>query len=146
VRDFATYKAAIINNSPKTVVEYLLDLRTFFRYTESVRLGIATDSEDFDAIDISQIDLDYISAITVNDIYDFLLYASNGRKNGWAARARKLSALKAFYRYLCAKKHLLEYNPTANIESPKKHSSLPKYLTLEESSYEKYSRNQLAES
>ena len=133
VRDFATYKSVIMGNSPKTVVEYLLDLRTFFRYTESVRLGIATDSEEFEKIDISRIDLDYIGTISITEIYEFLLYASNGRKNGWAARARKLSALKAFYRYLCAKKHLLEHDPTANIEAPKKHSSLPKYLTLEES-------------
>ncbi|MBO5051006.1 MAG: tyrosine-type recombinase/integrase [Clostridia bacterium] len=133
VRDFATYKSVIMGNSPKTVCEYLLDLRTFFRYTESVRLGIDPADPAFEEIKIDHIDLDYIGAVTPTDIYEFLLYASNGRKNGWAARSRKLSALKGFYRYLCAKKHLLENNPTANIDSPKKHSALPKFLTLEES-------------
>lgn len=133
VRDFATYKSVVMGNSPQTVCEYLLDLRTFFRYTEATRLGIDPASSAFEGIPIAHIDLDYIASITTADIYDFLLYASNGRSNGWAARARKLSALKGFYRYLCAKKHLLENNPTANIDSPKKHSSLPKYLTLEES-------------
>ena len=133
VRDFATYKSVIMGNSPKTVCEYLLDLRTFFRYLESVRLGIDPTDPAFEKIDISGIDLTYISKIETSEILEFLLYASNGRKNGWAARSRKLSALKGFYRYLCAKKHLLEHNPTANIDSPKKHSALPKFLTLEES-------------
>ena len=32
VREFASYKSAIQNSSEKTVSEYLLDLRTFFRY------------------------------------------------------------------------------------------------------------------
>ncbi len=135
VRDFATYKSVIMGNSPKTVCEYLLDLRTFFRYTESVRLGIDTDDPAFEKIDISHIDLEYIGKIETSEIYEFLLYTSNGRQNGWAARSRKLSALKGFYRYLCAKKHLLEHNPTANIDSPKKHTTLPKFLTLEESQH-----------
>ena len=133
VRDFATYKSVILGNSPKTVCEYLLDLRTFFRYTEATRLGIDPDSEAFEKIDISHIDIEYIGKITTGDIYDFLLYTSNNRRNGWSARSRKLSALKGFYRYLCAKKHLLENNPTANIDAPKKHTTLPKFLTLEES-------------
>lgn len=133
VRDFATYKSVIMGNSPKTVCEYLLDLRTFFRYTEAMRRDIPLDSPEFSEIDISGLDLDYIGSIGATDIYDFLLYASNERKNEWAARSRKLSALKGFYHYLCAKKHLLEYDPTANIDSPRKHSTLPKLLTLEES-------------
>ena len=32
VREFASYKSAIQNCSEKTVSEYLLDLRTFFRF------------------------------------------------------------------------------------------------------------------
>ena len=133
VQDFVAYKQVIMGNSPKTVCEYLLDLRTFFRYLEAVRLGIDPDDPDFEKIDISRIDLAYIEKIETSQILEFLLYTSNSRKNGWAARSRKLSALKGFYRYLCSKKRLLEHNPTANIDSPKKHSALPKYLTLEES-------------
>ncbi len=133
VRDFATYKSVILGNSPRTVCEYLLDLRTFFRYLEAVRLDIDVASEEFEKIRIDHIDLAYIAEIRADQIYEFLLYTSNGRKNGWAARSRKLSSLKSFFRYLCAKKHLLEHNPTANIDSPKKHAALPKFLTLEES-------------
>ncbi len=133
VRDFATYKRVVMGSSEKTVCEYLLDLRTFFRYLEAVRLSVDTASPDFYEIDISHIDIPYIADITTEQIYDFLLYASNDRKNAWAARSRKLSTLKSFFRYLCAKKHLLEFNPVANVDSPKKHAALPKFLTYEES-------------
>lgn len=134
VRDFATYKSAIMGASPLTVCEYLLDLRVFFRYLEANRLGIdPQDEEAFSAIRIDHIDQRYIESITTEQIYEFLLYASQGRKNGWAARSRKLSALKGFYKYLCSKKRLFDNNPVANIDSPKKQSALPKFLNLEES-------------
>ena len=32
VREYASYKAVIQNASEKTISEYLLDLRTFFRF------------------------------------------------------------------------------------------------------------------
>ncbi len=134
VRDFATYKSAIVGASPLTVCEYLLDLRIFFRYLEAQRLGIdVQDEEAFSAIRIDHIDQGYIASVTTEQVYEFLLYASGGRKNGWAARSRKLSALKGFYRYLCSKKRLFENNPVANIDSPKKQTTLPKFLNLDES-------------
>lgn len=133
VRDFATYKSVIAGNSQKTIEEYLLDLRTFFRFLEARRLHIDPASPTFAEIDIRHIDLPYIAGITGADIYDFLLYTSGDRGNGWSARSRKLSAIKSFFRYLCNKKNLLENNPTANIEAPKKHTALPKFLSLEES-------------
>ena len=61
------------------------------------------------------------------------MYSGNVRKNLWSAKARKLSAIKAFFKYLTLKRHVLEENPAANIESPKAKKSLPKFLTLEES-------------
>ncbi len=133
LREFASYKRVIEGLSEKTVCEYLLDLRTFFRYTEAVRLGINIESDDFFNIDISQIDTDYIKKIKTEKIYEFLMYTSESRKNGWASRSRKLSSLKAFFKYLTAKKHLLDVNPTSDISAPKKHASLPKHLTLNES-------------
>jgi site-specific recombinase XerD len=115
------------------VCEYLLDLRTFFRYLEATRLFIDIESDEFLEIDIKNIDLDYIKRIKTEKIYEFLMYTSQSRKNGWASRSRKLSSLKAFFKYLTAKKHLLDVNPTADISAPKKRASLPKHLTFEES-------------
>ena len=134
VREFASYKSAIQNASDKTVSEYLFDLRTFFRYLRSRDLRIdPEDSESFEAIDISKIDLEYIKNITVEDIYDFLMYADRTRGNASAAKSRKLSAIKGFFKYLTVKRSMLDENPAANIESPKREKRLPKYLSLEES-------------
>ena len=133
VREFAAHKSAIQGCSPKTVSEYLLDLRTFFRYLIAKENGIDPESDEFSEIDASSIDLDYISKIKKDDIYDFLLYTGMTRRNLWSAKSRKLSAIKAFFKYLTNNRGLLEDNPAATVESPKPKRTLPKFLSLEES-------------
>jgi len=133
VKEFASYKMAIQNCSEKTVSEYLLDLRTFFRFLLARDKKVSPDSEEFENIDITTVDLEYIKNITTEDIYEFLLYSDNVRGNHASARSRKLSAVKGFFKYLTTKRMMLEDNPAANIESPKQAKALPKYLTLEES-------------
>lgn len=133
VREYASYKSAMQNASEKTISEYLLDLRTFFRFLKARELKIEVNSEDFEKIDISGIDLEYIKNITTEDIYDFLMYADTVRENMAAAKARKLSAIKGFFKYLTVKRMMLEENPAINIESPKKKQALPKFLSMEES-------------
>ena len=130
LREFAAYKLVIQGCSRKTVDEYMLDLRTFFRYMK-LRYT-AFDDEIMKNTSISDIDLDFIGSITAMDIYEFLVYADGTRKNNASAKARKLSAIKALYKYLTVKRSLLEENPAANIESPKQKKSLPKHLTVGE--------------
>ena len=132
VRDFASYKSAIQNCSVKTVSEYLLDLRTFFRFLVADRQGISPESEEFLKIDIHGLDLEFIKSISTEDIYGFLMYSGTVRKNMWSAKARKLSAIKAFFKFLTVKRKLLEVNPAIDIESPKPKKALPKVLTMEE--------------
>ena len=132
-RDFASYKAVIEGCTEKAVCEYLLDLRTFFRYLEAGRLGIDYESEEFSKIDISSLDKEFFVNISASDVLSFLLYVAQSRKNGWSAKSRKLSALKAFFKYLRQKLRWIENDPTEDINAPRKHSSLPKHLTLEES-------------
>ena len=132
IRDFASYKSAIQNCSVKTVSEYLLDLRTFFRFLVADREGISPDSEEFLKIDISGLDLDFMKSISTEDIYGFLMYSGTVRNNLWSAKARKLSAIKAFFKFLTVKRKLIEVNPAIDIESPKPKKSLPKVLTIEE--------------
>ena len=131
-RDFASYKSAIQNCSVKTVSEYLLDLRTFFRFLIADRQGISPESEEFSKIDIRSLDLEFMKSITTEDGYGFLMYTGAVRKNLWSAKARKLSAIKAFFKFLTIKRKLLEVNPAIDIESPKPKKSLPKVLTMEE--------------
>ena len=133
VREFASYKAVVQNASEKTISEYLLDLRTFFRFMRARDLKIDLESEEFEKIEISDIDLDYIKNITQEDIYEFLMYADGTRKNLSAAKARKLSSLKSFFKYLHTKRLMIDENPAINIETPKKKAALPKFLSIEES-------------
>lgn len=133
VREFASYKSVIQNASEKTISEYLLDLRTFFRFMRARDLKIALDSEDFEKIDIRDIELEYIKNITQEDIYEFLMYADTTRKNLSAAKARKLSSLKGFFKYLHTKRLMIDENPAINIETPKRKETLPKFLSIEES-------------
>lgn len=133
LREFAGYKTGIENCSALTVEEYLLDLRTFFRYLVTVQNGTPLTDDTLAASDIRGVDLEFIRKIRAEDIYEFLFYAGSDRQNGWAAKARKLTAIKSFFKYLVSKRKLLEKNPAADIDSPKKERALPKFLTLEES-------------
>ncbi len=133
LREFASYKTAIQGCSDKTSSEYLLDLRTFFRYLLAKDRGIDPDSDEFCEIDIRETDIDYIKNITTEQIYDFLLYTGNVRKNMWSAKARKLSAIKGLFKFITVKRGYLEENVAANIEAPKRKKTLPKFLSLEES-------------
>ena len=133
VRDFASYKSVIQNSSEKTISEYLLDLRVFFRFLIARDENIDTDSENFEKIDIRNIDIDFIKNISTDDIYEFLMYTDNIRGNMAAAKSRKLSSIKGFFKYLVTKRMLLDVNPAIDIETPKKKKALPKFLTLEES-------------
>ena len=132
IQEFAAYKLTIQGCSPKTVEEYLLDLRTFFRYLVAREKDIPFESHAFTEIDISHIGLKQLQNIHAEDLYQFLFYTNNSRGNRWCARARKLSAIRALYKYLVNKRHYLEYNPTSDIDSPKPEKALPKVLSLEE--------------
>ena len=133
IQEYASYKLSLQGCSPKTVQEYLLDLRTFFRFLLAREMDIDPLSDEFNQIDVSSVGLERIKKIHTEDIYDFLFYANQQRGNQWAARSRKLSSLRSLYKYLVSKRHYLDYNPTADLDSPKPKKALPKYLTLEES-------------
>lgn len=135
VRQYCLHKRSIENRSLKTVEEYAYDLRTFFRYMRVQKecLSISLDDRDeLMKVDVTGVDLDFINSITTVEVYEFLLFVGDNRKNEWAARARKLCAIKGFYKYLTTKIHLTEHNPARDIDSPKPKKALPKFMTLEE--------------
>lgn len=143
LRDFLTYHETIKGQSPKTISEYYLDLRMFFRFMKLMRNDMPIDTR-LDDISIKDIDLNFISEIATSDIYDFLSYLANERtpnpdsKNpdygvSTSTRARKLSSIKSFYKYLTVRTKQLSENPVADLEYPKLRKSLPKYLTMQES-------------
>ena len=143
LRDFLVYHETIMGQSQLTISEYHLDLRMFLRFVKLMRndMPIHTNLDD---IPIKDIDIDFIRSITTSEIFDFLSYLSNDRTSdpdaavptygiAPAARARKLSALKSFYKYLTVRTKQLTENPVADLEYPKLLKSLPKYLTMEQS-------------
>lgn len=143
LRDFLTYHETIKGQSKLTISEYYLDLRMFFRFMKLMRLDMPIHTQ-LENIDIRNIDLEFIRQIQTSDIFDFLSYLSSDRiqnpesaspEYGISAksRARKLSAIKSFYKYLTVRTKQLTENPVADLEYPKIRKSLPKYLTMEQS-------------
>ena len=116
VERFLRYKLVIQGRSPKTVEEYRLDLHTFFVYQIALREGISPKSEEFNQITIESVNNRFIQDITTLDILEFLVYMANDRGNSTASRARKLSAIKTFFKYMVATERILERNPAADIE------------------------------
>ena len=144
LRDFLAYHENIKGQSPRTISEYYLDLRMFLRFIKLMRNDMPIKSR-LDDIEIKDVDISFIKSITTSDIFDFLSYLANDRTQdpdspapdygiSPTARARKLSSLKSFYKYLTVRTKQLPENPVADMEYPKLRKSLPKYLTLEQSS------------
>ena len=132
LQDFANHQLAIKNKSELTVDEYALDLILFFRYLKAQQSG-EVPSPSFSDIDISDIDIEFLRKVTLAEAYAFLSYCKSERDNDAAARARKVSSIRAFFKYLCVQRKLLDENPMQELETPKQKRAQPKYLTLEES-------------
>ncbi|MGM9522101.1 MAG: tyrosine recombinase XerC [Oscillospiraceae bacterium] len=143
IRNFLIYHETVKGHSRKTVDEYFLDLRTFFRYMKIVKNRVPRDTA-LDEISIDDIDLDFVASINISDIYDYLAYLSRNRERSHnsketeyglnaASRARKISTIRSFYKYLTLKTKQLESNPIQDLDSPKILKTLPRYLSLEES-------------
>ena len=95
--------------------------------------GHEPSAAELEETDITSVDLAFTAAIRPEDIYEFLFFTDTVLQNRRAAKARKLSAIKSFYKYLVNKRHLLEKNPAVDIDTPKKEKALPKFLSAEES-------------
>lgn len=143
LREFLAYHENVKAHSRRTVDEYFLDLRNFFRYLKQVR-DPALSGLALDEIDIMDVDLDFVASVTLTDIYGYLTYLSrdraqhpNSSNSGFGlsatSRARKIATIRSFYNYLTNKRHLLRENPVKDIDSPKLRKTLPKYLTLDQS-------------
>ena len=132
IKEFLYYSQTIRGLSPKTVESFYIDLKLFFKFMVQKRFD-CIDNETLNNVNISSIDIEFISSITQSDILEFLYFVTNQRNNSPSARARKISSLRGFFKYLTKKTNQLEFNPTENIEMPAIKKRLPKYLNLEQS-------------
>ena len=128
-QNFANYKTVIQGRSPATIEDYLSDLKLFFRVYKHLK----TDRDKpLEEISIDDIDIPFLAGVTRTEVYAVFNYLVSERGNKVCARARKLSALKSFYKYLTVTENLLRENPVRDIDAPKQAQRLPKHLTLEE--------------
>ena len=132
LRDFLVYHETIQGHSHQTVDEYFLDLRSFFRFLKQDKRLVPADTP-FDSISIDDVDLALVRDVTLTDIYAYMDYLARSRGLNSASRARKVAAIRSFYKYLTAKAKVLPVNPVQELDSPRLKKSLPKYLDLEES-------------
>lgn len=129
--EFLNYMLTVRNISKKTVSEYYYDLKTFFRYIKVTKYN--ADENDFRDLTVNDITLDDIKRIDLTDLYSFMAFTSRELNNTAVTRARKVACLRSFYKYLHTKVKLIDYNPAAELDSPKLVKRLPKYLNLDES-------------
>lgn len=143
LRDFLSYHQTIQGHSKKTVDEYFLDLRNFFRYIKLDK-GLVDRKTPLEEISIDDVDITLVRSVTLTDIYSYLSFLSNSRarnaKNPYAGtglmastRARKVATIRSFYKYLVNKVRILDDNPIKELDSPRQKQSLPRFLTLDES-------------
>lgn len=131
LEDYLNYMETIKGASPNTVKEYFYDLRTFFRYLK-VRHKLVDPSVEFNEIDISDLSLDHIKNVTIQDLHGYISYADKKRDNGNFARSRKVASIRSFFDYLYSKVNLIDKNPAESLEFPKRENRHPVYLTLEQ--------------
>ena len=131
LNSFLDYSITILNKSPNSIKEYNYDLAMFLKYMK-IHFNL-TDEDDFSKIQINDFDVDTLKKITLEDIHSFVSYLAVNNHSKAATRARKISTIRIFFKYLTVKANILEINPAQNLETPKQDKRMPKYLTLEDS-------------
>lgn len=132
LREFLSYILTIRGLSPRTVDGYYIELRTFLRFLKLYRAD-QLNPEDFAKTPIIDISAEIICGIKLADVYAYLNFAHSELGNAASARARKVSALSSFYKFLSTKTLYMTDNPIKNLDRPSIKRALPKYLTLDES-------------
>ena len=125
-REFLMYMESIKGKSLSTVKEYALDLRIFFQFM----IKYKNPSED---ILVENLNFEFVDSIELLDLYAYLTYMTEERKNIASSRARKVACLRSYFKYMSSKAKYIKDNPAKELDSPKTKQSLPRYLSLEES-------------
>jgi len=108
VETFLQYLKEHKNYSPHTIRNYRIDLDQFFEFLETFELDILSLGRAEIRMFLGELKRRHLKKTSV---------------------ARKLAALKSFFRFL-KQNHLVEKNPAALVSSPKLDKPLPKFLTL----------------
>ena len=111
LEDFLQYLRVERQMSPHTLRNYALDLRQFLEFLQESREDLS------------------LKAVAYPDLRAFLAQALKGRRKSTVAR--KLSALRTFFKYL-QRQGVVEVNQARLAPSPKLEKHLPHFLTVDE--------------
>jgi integrase/recombinase XerC len=113
MRQFERYHSVEKNSSEKTIINYRNDLKQFFDFT-------------FEKPFLQE-------KIFVPERLQIRGYMAYLREKDYARStvARKLAALRSFYRFLC-REQIIGINPFLHIPTPKKEKKLPSFLYTQE--------------
>ena len=131
INSFLDYSITILNKSPNSVKEYNYDLANFFKFM-MIRFKL-TNETNFDKINITSFSKDDLKKITLEDIHAYVSHLAIDNRSKATTRARKISTIRIFFKFLTVKEKILEVNPAQNLETPKLEKRMPKYLSLEQS-------------
>jgi integrase/recombinase XerC len=117
IQQFIQYLSAEKNASPHTCRGYQRDLKEFENFLKS-------QSEEF--LQFGKREWEGVDRIVIRKYLSVL-----HRKNKKSSIARKISALRSFFRYLVREK-LVSSNPAKSVSTPKIEKTLPTTLTVDE--------------
>lgn len=132
LNSFLDYSTTILNKSPNTIKEYNYDIYNFLKYIK-FRYKNEEKKQIKEIVDVSDISIATINKITLDDIHGYISYLAINLNSKPATRARKVSTLRIFFKYLSQKAKIIEKNPAQDLETPKIGKRMPKYLSLEDS-------------
>ena len=128
VMEFLEYHSTVRGHSDLTVSGYYHDLKILFRYLKRRRHLVYRDLP-FNEIDITDVDLQFIKDIKIEELYRYQSFSPETTQSlSAASRCRRTSTVKSFFNYLTTKRHLLDYNVCQELDMPKRQASLPRYL------------------
>lgn len=132
LREYYNHKLSVEFRSVRTVEEYMLDLRVFFKFIIASRRGDEVQGEEFDKIPLNCVDVEFAKSVKRHEVYDYLSYISTVRGDSQRTSARKLSSVKMLFKYTCSTMRYFKENPAADIERSGVKTRDPKFLTLDE--------------
>ena len=129
IKDFLFYLDVVTGKSKNTIYEYYLDLRCYFRFIKSIK---CKTGKSIDSIDITDVDIEFLKKVTLEDTYEYLYYMKENRKCNNRTLNRRCCSIRGFFKYMCNKTGALTSNPVENLESSALPHTLPVHLSLSE--------------
>lgn len=132
--DYLNYLLTIKGRSNLTVKEYYYDLKRFLKFIimRKKLFGYNLNS-DINEVSILSINKRDILDIDITDLHAYISYCDSYYNDSTKTKARKISAIKSWFKYLHNTVELIDKNPSEKLELPKLQKRNPVYLTLSES-------------